>query len=190
MKYILFVLVLLSTSVQAEWLRTISDFTLTTANNEEFTLSAQSTTYSAIYIQGNGCPIARLSYPEYTRVRDQFASEDIVFIMLNANIQDSMERIIQEREEFAYDFDVIKDSMQSVAKQLGVERTAEVFVVKNATGEVVFRGPITDQLGYETQRLQATEHYLADAISTILQGGSVDHNSIPESKGCLVGIFL
>ena len=190
MKFLLFIFMLLSANVHAEWLATIDDFTLTTVDGEEFTLSERSKSYVAIYIQGNGCPIARLSYPEYSRVRDQFADADIEFTMLNANIQDSPERIIHEREEFGYQFDVLKDTQQQIAKQLGVERTAEVFIVDTQTGQVKFRGPITDQLGYETQRFEITEHYLADAVTTILSGGEVDHDSIPDSKGCLVGIFL
>ena len=54
---------------------------------------------------------------------------------------------------------------------------------------MLFRGPINDQLGYETQRNEANEHYLIDALDTVLAGGVVNMDDIPDSKGCLVAIF-
>jgi hypothetical protein len=62
-------------------------------------------------------------------------------------------------------------------------------VINPRTQEVLFRGPINDQLGYETQRNEASEHYLKDALNTVLAGGVVDMDDIPDSKGCLVAIF-
>jgi hypothetical protein len=82
----------------------------------------------------------------------------------------------------------MKDADQSVAKALGVTRTAEVFVIRPTTGEVVYRGPINDKLGYETQR-NVTVNYLIDGLNIIISGGTVDHSLIPDSKGCLVAIF-
>jgi hypothetical protein len=76
-----------------------------------------------------------------------------------------------------------------LAKSLGVERTAEVFVVNPRTRAVLFRGPINDQLGYETQRNSASKHYLKDALNTVLAGGTVNMDDIPDSKGCLIAIF-
>jgi len=86
-------------------------------------------------------------------------------------------------------FTILKDEGQKLAKALGVERTAEVFIVNPRTREVLFRGPINDQLGYETQRVNASEHYLKDALNTVLAGGTVDMSNVPDSKGCLVAIF-
>jgi hypothetical protein len=43
-------------------------------------------------------------------------------------------------------------------------------------------------LGYETQR-NVTVNYLIDGLNIILSGGTVDHEVIPDSKGCLVALF-
>ena len=109
--------------------------------------------------------------------------------MFNSNIQDNLPRIAKEADEFGIDFPIIKDEGQQLAKALGVERTAEVFVVDTETLDVLYRGPINDQLGYETQRNNASEWYLKDALNTILAGGIVNMDDIPDSKGCLVAIF-
>lgn len=173
-----------------EWLRSIPDFELTDHLGAVHTLDTyRRYDYAVFYVQGVGCPIARIALPNYREVRDEFADRNIGFTMFNANIQDDLPRIAKEAEEFGIDFPVMKDADQALAKALGVERTAEVFVVDPRTREVLFRGPINDQLGYETQRDQAREHYLKDALNTVLAGGAVAMDDVPESKGCLVAIF-
>ena len=191
MKFILAALLMLlpTISLADDFLRTIGDFTLTTITGEEITLSNHTEELVAIYIQGNGCPIARLGSHDYKEVIDQFAGKPVAFYMMNSFIQDSVYAIIQEEAEFKFAVPVMKDDTQTIAKTIGVTRTAEVFVLRPETGEVVYRGPINDKLGYETQQTTSTENYLIDGLNTILSGGVVDHTNIPESKGCLVAIF-
>ena len=191
MKFIIAALLMLlpTISLADDFLRTIGDFTLTTITGEEITLSNHSEELVAIYIQGNGCPIARLGSHDYKEVIDQFAGKPVAFYMMNSFIQDSVYAIIQEEAEFEFAVPVMKDATQTIAKTIGVTRTAEVFVLRPETGEVVYRGPINDKLGYETQRVGVTQNFLADGLNTVLSGGVVDHDDIPESKGCLVALF-
>ena len=189
--FLAIVLFLASFLVNADdYLRSIPDFTLKdhlggTQSMDKYAANE----YVVFYVQGVGCPIARIALPQLRDVRAEFVSKNIGFVMFNANIQDDFRRIQKEAEEFGIDFPIIKDEGQNLAKALGVESTAEVFVVDPRTKNVVFRGPITDQLGYETQRNTAQHHYLKDALSTLLAGGAVDMGNIPDSKGCLVAIF-
>ena len=187
-----FLLVFGAVSAQAEddWLRSIPEFELTDHLGETHTLDTyKDYEYVVFYVQGVGCPIARIALPNYREVRDEYASKNIAFTMFNSNIQDALPRIAKEANEFGIDFPIMKDEGQKLAKALGVERTAEVFIVNPRTQEVLFRGPINDQLGYETQRNEAREHYLKDALDTVLAGGTVNMDDIPDSKGCLVAIF-
>tara|TARA_B100000900_G_scaffold87926_1_gene71484 strand:+ start:97 stop:693 length:597 start_codon:yes stop_codon:yes gene_type:complete len=177
-------------SMGDEWLRSIPEFELTDHLGEVHTLDRyESYDYVVFYVQGVGCPIARIALPNYRGVRDEFADKNIGFSMFNSNIQDNLPRIAKEASEFGIDFPIIKDKGQHLAKALGVERTAEVFIVNPHSREVLFRGPINDQLGYETQRNEASKHYLKDALSTVLAGGVVNMDDIPDSKGCLVALF-
>ena len=177
-------------SMGDEWLRSIPEFELTDHLGEAHTLETyEGYDYVVFYVQGVGCPIARIALPNYRAVRDEFADKNIEFTMFNSNIQDSLPRIAKEAGEFGIDFPIMKDEGQHLAKALGVERTAEVFIVNPRSREVLFRGPINDQLGYEPQRNEASEHYLKDALNTVLSGGVVNMDNIPDSKGCLVAIF-
>ncbi|MBL4820971.1 MAG: redoxin domain-containing protein [Gammaproteobacteria bacterium] len=173
-----------------DWLRSIPEFTLTdhlghTHNLDQY----QDKKFLVFYVQGNGCPIVRIALPNLREVRDEFENKGIEFLAFNSNIQDDLKRIKLEADNFGIDFPIIKDEGQKLAKALGVERTAEVFIVDPRTREVLFRGPINDQLGYETQKNEASDHYLKDALNTVLAGGTVDMDDIPDSKGCLIAIF-
>ena len=143
-------------AVADDWLRSIPEFELSDQLGVVHTLEQYADKeFVVFYVQGVGCPIARIALPNYREVRDEFASKNIDFLMFNSNIQDSMPRIAIEADEFGIDFPIMKDEGQALAKALGVERTAEVFIVNPKTREVLYRGPINDQLGYETQRNNA-----------------------------------
>ena len=66
----------------------------------------------------------------------------------------------KEAREFQYDFPILLDEAQLVAQALGVDRTSETFIIDPKSMSIVFRGPIDDRLGYETQKPKASNHYL------------------------------
>ncbi|MCG8415005.1 MAG: redoxin domain-containing protein [Pseudomonadales bacterium] len=177
-------------SAADEWLKSLPDFELLDQHGTTHSLDQyRDRELIVMYVQGVGCPIARIALPQFREVREMYQSQNIEFLMFNANIQDDLKRINREATEFGIDFTILKDSEQLLAKSLGVERTAEVFIIDPKTQDVLFRGPINDQLGYETQRNEAHDEYLKDALNTVLAGGTVDMQDIPDSKGCLVAIF-
>jgi peroxiredoxin len=181
----------LMAQAQDSFLKSIKDFNLVDHNGVSHALKEyEDRDFIVMYIHGSGCPIARLSVPTYLSIQQEYAGKNIEFLMLNSFIQDDIPRIQKEAEEFKITFPILKDADQSIARSMGVERTAEVFIIDPRTREIHFRGPINDQLGYETQRLHVTNHYLRDALETVMAGGKVDMNNIPDAKGCLVGFFL
>ena len=174
-----------------DYLKQVKEFELQDHKGVTHTLAEyQDKDFIVMYVHGSGCPIARLSVPTYLAIEEEYADKNLEFLMINAFIQDDIPRIAKEAEEFNITFPILKDADQSVARSMGVERTAEVFIIDPRTREIHFRGPINDQLGYETQRTAASNHYLTDALDTIIAGWSVDMNDIPDAKGCLVGFFL
>lgn len=179
-----------ATSAADDWLKSLPDFELVDQHGVTHTLDQyRDNKFIVMYVQGVGCPIARIALPQYREVRDLYQDQEVEFLMFNANIQDDIKRISREANEFGIDFPILKDEGQVLAKSLGVERTAEVFVIDPKTQDVLFRGPINDQLGYETQRNEADDEYLKDALDTVLAGGTIDMQEVPDSKGCLVAIF-
>ncbi len=140
-----------------------------------------------LIVQGNGCPILRNALIDLRSVRDQFADDQVVFLMLNANPQDDRESIRLEAAEWGIDFPILVDDAQLVARSLGVTRTAEAFVINPSNWDLTYRGPLNDRLGYERQKAQADAHYVADAIRALKEGIQVDIKS-EGAKGCLINM--
>ncbi|MEX1032961.1 MAG: redoxin domain-containing protein [Cellvibrionaceae bacterium] len=140
-----------------------------------------------IMIHGNGCPIARNANHTYKDLRAKYASQGVEFLMLNANIQDNRKSIAKEAKEFDIDVPILVDDTQIVAESLGVERTADTFIVDPDNWKIVYRGALDDRLGYETQKFEASEHYVADALDAMLAGEKVEL-AHTEAKGCIVSL--
>jgi peroxiredoxin len=164
----------------------ISDFSLLDQTGKHHQLSWYGDQKAVvIFVQGNGCPIVRNGNPTLKAIRDEFGEKGVTFFMLNPQSQDNRASIAKEAEEFAIDIPILIDESQLVAEELGVDRTAETFIINPATREILYRGPLDDRLGYETQKPEAQNHYLKDALNAVLAGEQVVSNT-PEAPGCLI----
>ncbi|HEY9218285.1 MAG TPA: redoxin family protein, partial [Phenylobacterium sp.] len=134
---------------------------------------------------GVGCPVMRNSNPAFKALRDKYAAKGVVFMMLDSNLQDRREAIVEEAKEYGYDMPILMDVNQLVGEQLGVTRTAEVFVIDPKTWTVVYRGPVDDRVTYERQKAKAGKHYADDALDAFLGGRTVAQKSL-QSAGCLI----
>ena len=138
-----------------------------------------------IFLQGNGCPIVRNSVPELRAIRDDYSDRDVQFFMLNPQSQDTRDSINAEAADFGYDFPILVDETQLIAESMGVDRTSETFIINPETREVIYRGPIDDRLHYETQKTEAANNYLRDALDAYLAGEALP-TDVPEAPGCLI----
>ena len=163
----------------------VPDFTLTDetgATHELYALSAKRAV--VIMTQSNGCPIVRLAVPALREIRDRYPKRDIEFFLLNPTLQDSAESVAREVAEFNFGLPVMLDPKQKVGETLGVNRTAEVYVIDPKSWTLVYHGPIDDRLNYESQR-PVHHRYLSDALDAMLAGKPVAVASA-SSPGCLI----
>jgi peroxiredoxin len=140
-----------------------------------------------LLVHGNGCPIARNALHTYKDLRDQYQDKGVAFLMINSNLQDSRNSIAKEAQEFGIDFPILVDETQLIGESLGIERTADAFVVDPKTWKVVYRGSLDDRLGYETQKFAAANNYVADALDAVLADKPVKLAAV-EAKGCIVNL--
>jgi mono/diheme cytochrome c family protein len=134
---------------------------------------------------GVGCPISRAMTPEIKKLRDAYKAKGVEFLMLDSNLQDSREAILEETKEFALDIPVLLDTNQLVGEQLGVTRTAEVFVINPKTWQIVYRGPLDDRIDYGGAQKANPTPYAANALDALLSGKPVQQVSM-QTKGCLI----
>lgn len=140
-----------------------------------------------LYIQGNGCPIVRKSFPRLKEIRAAYEPKGVKFLMLNANFHDDRESVAGELAEFDIDMPVLLDRMQIVASQLNVERTCEAFVVDTKDWSIKYRGAVSDQFDYLGTRQQAVNEWLSSALDAFLAGEAIAV-ARTEPKGCLLNL--
>lgn len=138
-----------------------------------------------LMVQGNACPIGRNLVTDYKALRDEFADDGVVFAMINASLQDTRAAIREEAEAFGIDMPILKDETQLIGEALELDRTGEVLVISPKNWKIVYRGALSDRVGYETQKQAATEHYLRDALHDVVAGRAVENPSQP-AVGCIV----
>ena len=64
-----------------DWLRSMPEFELTDHLGEIHTMESYSDYDLAVfYVQGVGCPIARIALPNYREVRDEYSGKNIALI--------------------------------------------------------------------------------------------------------------
>jgi peroxiredoxin len=163
----------------------VPDFTLTDETgvaHELYGLSAKKAV--VIMTQSNGCPIVRLAVPALREIRDRYPKQDIEFLLLNPTLQDSANTVAQETAEFKFGLPVMLDPTQKVGEELGVNRTAEIYVIDPKSWTLVYHGPIDDRLNYETQR-PVHHRYLSDALDAMMAGKPIAQASA-SSPGCLI----
>lgn len=134
----------------------------------------------------NGCPIVRAMTPALKQMRDAYKDKGVEFLMLNSALQDKPETVKAEAAEFGLDIPVLIDANQLVGEQLGVTRTAEVFVIDPKTWKVIYRGPLDDRIDYGGAQKAKVTPFAANALDGLLAGKpTVQHASL-STKGCLI----
>jgi len=139
----------------------------------------------AIISHGNGCPIIRKSIPYLNQLKQTYEPYGIVFLMVNANSQDDRISIAEEAAAFNISIPILEDKAQIVLKPLDITRTAEVMLIDTKDWSIIYRGAISDGLGYESERAKIRHHYLQDAIEAFLNNKPI-LISKTKVKGCLI----
>ena len=136
---------------------------------------------------GNGCQVVRSNLPDYKALRKDYKAKGVHVLMLNANIQDTREKISNEAQEWGFDFPILKDETQLIARSLKINRTAEVLVIDPRSWQVVYRGPMNDRVDYERQKTEAKNTYVRNTLDKLIAGEQVEFSKV-NSPGCIINI--
>jgi len=140
---------------------------------------------TVVVFLGVECPLAKLYALRLNEMQEDYAGR-VSFVGLNPNLQDSADELREFSRVHQLKFPFRKDHQQAFAQQLNATRTPEAFLL-SPDGAVLYRGRIDDQFQPGANRGSATNHYLRQAIDSILAGQDI---KIPfvEAVGCLVHI--
>jgi peroxiredoxin/mono/diheme cytochrome c family protein len=133
---------------------------------------------------GTECPVNNAYLPRLAELHKEYAARGVQFLGVNANRQDTAERVAEHARKYAVPFPVLKDEGNAVADQFGARRTPEAFVI-DAAGQVRYQGRIDDQFAVGVRRAAPTRRDLAEALDALLAGRPVEQPTTPVA-GCLI----
>lgn len=128
-----------------------------------------------IITQVDGAKYLKDAAPVIKALKDKYAAQDVVFLMLNSTPGAKPQAIAAEMTKLGLDLPVMIDDTQLVGENLGVTRTAQAFVIQPKTWSVVYNGPIDDRFSGAVAKPKsaAKANYVADALDSLIAGRPV-----------------
>ena len=169
----------------------VAEFTLMGSDGEMHSLSDHADAPAVVLMtHGVGCPIVRNAVTDYKNLAAQFEGEGIPFYMINSNIQDDLDELAADAELYSITMPILDDEDQSVGRQMGYDRTAQIYVLDPSDDfRVMYYGSLNDRQTYERQRNEANNHYAADVLNQMLAGEEVTVTAPAIRAGCMINFL-
>lgn len=168
---------------------TAPDFELEGTDGDTYSL-ADFEGYQALLVvfTCNHCPYAQAKIDVLNDLASDF--EEVAVVGINPNNEeeypeDSFDRMREVVDDGTVDYTAyLRDETQSVAKAYGARCTPDPYLFRQEDGEwiLVYHGRLDDAMNPDEI---PQEHYVHDAIETILAGGEVDLDYMP-ARGCSI----
>ena len=130
------------------------------------------------------CPLCRDYAVRLRALHATWASDSVAFVGVVPGRWYSADEVRRYRTRFGLPFPILLDPNGAFTAATGARVTPEAFVFRNA--ERIYRGAIDDwAVALTRKKLEATEHYLADALHAWRTGSPVP-NPETEPVGCLI----
>jgi hypothetical protein len=134
----------------------------------------------------NHCPYVQAYEDRMIKIQSEYSPKGVQMIAVNSNEinnypEDSFEKMAARAAKKKFNFIYVRDEDQSVATAFGASHTPE-FYVFDGNRKLRYRGKMDDNW---QQADAAKEHYLRDALDSILAGKEI---KVPEtySVGCTI----
>jgi hypothetical protein len=132
-----------------------------------------------------GCPILRQAAADLSALAAAYQPKGVRLWYLDANAQDSRAEIAADAARLAIAQPVLHDPAQVAGEALGLTRAAEALVIRSRDRVLLWRGPVSDRLGYGAQKPAAARDFLREALDAAL-AGTPPPSDAPEAKGCAI----
>jgi peroxiredoxin len=143
-----------------------------------------------VAFMGTECPLAKLYGPRLEALAEEFGDQDVAFLVVDSNQQDSIAKIEHYARRHGIKFPVLKDVNNVIADQFSAIRTPEMFVL-DQDRVIRYWGRVDDQFGFQGngiayQRDEPKRRDLAMAIEELLAGKPVTE-AVTLAQGCHIG---
>ncbi len=167
----------------------VDNFTLPDVHGKACSLDDYQGKVVVLAFIGTECPLAKNYAPRLRELAAEFEKQGVVFLGIDANLQDSLTEIGAFARVNDITFPMLKDNNNEVADRVGAVRTPEMFLLDRER-VVRYWGRIDDQYGLKTgggyAKPKLSERNLAEAITAVLAGKEVSR-PVVKADGCFIG---
>jgi peroxiredoxin len=136
---------------------------------------------------GTECPINNAYMPRLAELHKSYSPRGVQFLAVNANQQDTLERMAEHARTHAIPFPVLRDEASQLADRFEAERTPEAYIL-DAQRKIRYCGRIDDQFGIGYKRTKPARCDLACALDEVLSGRPVSQPTTT-AYGCFISRF-
>jgi peroxiredoxin len=152
----------------------ISDFSLIDHTGKYHQLTRYSNRDAIVLIvHDGGSEVAEDVASDLAKVAEHFAESRIKFFMINSSGIEDKAIIAAAAKDAEIEFPILIDETQLVAEELGITRAFEALIINPSSKEVLYRGAINDRFSEGSTRRRARDHYLQDALQSMLDGEEI-----------------
>jgi len=161
-------------------------FDLPGVNGQNHSLDSYTGAEALVLVQScNHCPYVQAWEDRLSAIARDYEGRGVRVVAVNSNDaenypEDSFEEMQARATARGFAFDYLYDEPQAVARELGAERTPEVFVY-DRDRRLVYHGAIDDS----RDETAVSQQYLRDALDAVL-GGEEPAVSETPAVGCTV----
>jgi|SRR5919206_1099037 peroxiredoxin len=159
-------------------------FDLPGVDGQNHSLDSYGDAEALVLIQScNHCPYVQAWEERMSAIAREYADRGVRVVAVNSNDaerypQDSFEEMRKRASARGFTFHYLYDEPQDIARELGSERTPEVFVF-DRDRRLVYHGAIDDSRDDRA----VSQHYLRDALDAVLAGDDPPVSETPP-VGC------
>jgi peroxiredoxin len=167
----------------------VANFSLPDFRGKAYSLDDYKDKVVVLAFLGTECPLARIYAPRLRDLATEFETQGVVFLGVDANLQDSLAEIGAFARIHRITFPMLKDNNNELADRVGAVRTPEVFLLDRQR-VIRYWGRIDNQYGIKTgagyARPKLTERNLANAVGEVLADKQVSQPAF-KADGCFIG---
>jgi peroxiredoxin len=161
-------------------------FDLPGVDGQNHSLDSYADAEALVLVQScNHCPYVQAWEDRLSAIATDYAGRGVRVVAVNSNDaehypEDSFEEMHLRASARGFTFDYLYDEPQAVARELGAERTPEVFLY-DRDRRLVYHGAIDDS----RDETAVTQQYLREALDALLEGRESELTETPP-VGCTV----
>lgn len=131
------------------------------------------------------CPLCQNYSVVINEAKNTFSQKGISFIGIVSGDYYTTDEVNRYKAKYDIEFDILFDQDFKIAEFYHATTTPEAVLI-NQEGKLMYRGAIDNwAISLGKKRLEATDHYLKDALESFLSGNEI-HPKITKPVGCFI----